>query len=313
MALLAALDEKGELTMRTFVQPGYKNPDANPQEFAAKAAEFAEQYNGDRLKSFGIKIHPEGNWSSRTSAMLEPYSDSPGNPGKAGVEAPLLKEVVLAANARGLDVFTHVDGSATVRGMIDAIAASREAGNEDERNALHHLFWAHPDDVQRILDMDLPVNVTPNFSTDWTGQDVQARTLLGEERIAAQLSTYPIVAAHGNKMSLSADVSSSPLHLIGPLFNIEVATTLQDPTNPDSKKFPENRDLMTLEQAIEAVTIGPAWQIRMEDKIGSLEVGKYADLVILELNLFDIAPRDIADVIVLATMMDGKFTHRDGF
>ncbi len=95
--------------------------------------------------------------------------------------------------------------------------------------------------------------------------------------------------------------------------HIEVATTLQDPTNPDSKKFPENREPMTLEQAIEAVTIGPAWQIRMEDKIGSLEVGKYADLVILESNLFDIAPRDIADVNVLATMMDGKFTHRDGF
>ena len=52
--------------------------------------------------------------------------------------------------------------------------------------------------------------------------------------------------------------------------------------------------------------------MRMEDKIGGLEAGKYADLVILEKNLFDVAPRDIADVRVVATMMDGKFTHRDG-
>ena len=312
MQLLTDLDARGELTLRAFVQPGYKSPDADPVEFADKAAAFAERYASDRVRSFGVKIHPEGNWSSRTSLQLEPYSDSPGNSGAAGVTAPLMKEVVLASNAKGLDVITHVDGSATVRAMIDAIEAAREAGYTDERNALHHLFWTHPDDLQRIFDMNIPVNVTPNFSTDWTGQDIQARALLGEERIYTQLSMYPRVAANGNELSLSADIPSSPLALIGPLFNIEVAITLQDATNPDSQPFPEGRDPLTLEQAIDAVTIGPAWQIRMEDKIGSLEVGKYADLVVLEQNLFDVAPRDIADVRVLATMMDGKFTHRDG-
>ena len=87
--------------------------------------------------------------------------------------------------------------------------------------------------------------------------------------------------------------------------------TLQDPTNPDSRPFPEGRKGITLEQGIKGVTIFPAWQMRMEDKIGSIEVGKYADLVILEKNLFDVKPRDIADVKVEATMMDGNFTHRD--
>ena len=86
--------------------------------------------------------------------------------------------------------------------------------------------------------------------------------------------------------------------------------TLQDPTNPDSRPFPEGRKGITLEQAIKGVTIFSAWQMRMEDKIGSIEVGKYADLVILEKNLFDVKPRDIADVKVKATMMDGKFTYR---
>ncbi|MGI9329301.1 MAG: amidohydrolase family protein, partial [Gammaproteobacteria bacterium] len=69
---------------------------------------------------------------------------------------------------------------------------------------------------------------------------------------------------------------------------------------------------ITVEQAIRAWTIDPAWMMRMEDKIGSLEVGKYADIVVIEKNLFDVAPRDIADVKVQATMMDGRFTHRDG-
>ena len=160
--------------------------------------------------------------------------------------------------------------------------------------------------------MDIPVNVTPNFSTDWSGQKTLALKNLGEERVQQQFSVYPKVFDNGNKVSLSADIPSAPIEHIGPLFSMEAAMSLQDPSNPDSEVFPSGRKGITLEQAIKGVTIDPAWQIRMEDKIGSLEVGKYADIVILEKNLFDVAPRDIADVKVLATMMDGVFTHRDG-
>ncbi len=323
LELLSQLDQQGELPLRTFSQPLYKNPEADPEWFVGKAAVFAKQYDSERLRSLGIKIHPEGNWSSRTSLMLEPYlpkdgeevdieRPSPTAYGAAGVRADLMRKIVLAANAKGLDVATHTDGSATVRAMIDAIEASKEAGYSDTRNSLHHLFWAHPDDLQRILDMNLTVNITPNFSTDWTGQDMLAYQLLGEERTKEQLSTYPIVFANGNKVSLSADIPSSPLALIAPLFNMEAAITLQDPTSPDSKVFPPGRKGITLKQAIKGVTIFPAWQIRMESKIGSIEVGKYADLVILEKNLFDVAPRDIAEVKVEATIMDGKFTYWDG-
>ena len=266
MAMLADMAAKQELTLRTFVQPAAKAPDVDPKTFAARAAKLSKRYNSDYLRSFGIKIHPEGNWSSKTSLQLEPYEGTTDNRGAAGIEPPLINAIVLAANAQGLDVFTHVDGSATVRGKIDAIEASRAAGNTDERNALHHFFWVHPNDMQRVLDMKLPVNTTPNFCTDWTGQDVQARNLLGKARIQEQYCLYPTVAANGNRLSISADIPSSPLDLIGPLFNIEVAITQQDPTNPDSKVFPEGRQPMTLKRAIEAVTIDPAWQIRMEQR-----------------------------------------------
>ena len=75
---------------------------------------------------------------------------------------------------------------------------------------------------------------------------------------------------------------------------------------------PPESQALTLEQCLYAATMGGAYQARMEDKVGSLEVGKLADLVVLEKNLFDVEPRDISEVKVLATMMDGKFTHRDG-
>lgn len=320
MEMMSELDKNGELKLRTFVQPIYKNPEADPEEFAAAAADYAEKYNTDRVRAFGIKVHPEGNWSSRTSLMLEPYlpedgsavaleRPSPTSYGAASVDGELMKKVVLAANAKGLDVNTHVDGSQTVRNKIDAIQAAREAGYTDSRNQLSHLFWAHPDDLKRIFEMDIPVNVTPNFSTDWSGQDVLAVQLLGEERVQEQLTMYPKVFDNGNKVSISADIPSAPIEHIGPLFQMQAAMTIKDPSNPDSKVFPPGREGITLEQAIQAVTINPAWQIRMEDKIGTIEVGKYADLVVLSKNLFDVEPEEISKVKVEMTMMDGKITH----
>lgn len=320
MNMLHEKEKKGELPLRTFTQPIYKDANTDPEEFAKVSAEFAKQYNTDNLRSFGVKIHPEGNWSSRTSLMLEPYlpknedehtidRPTPTSYGAAGVKADRMKEVVLAANAQGLDVFTHCDGSATVRAMIDAIDASNKAGYSDKRNAIHHLFWTHPDDFKRIIEMNIPINVTPNFSTDWSGQDVLAVELLGNKRIDEQFAIYNKIFDAGNVISITADVPAAPVEHLNPLFNMQAAMTYRDPTNPNSKVFPPGRKGITLEQAIKGVTIYPAWHIRMENKIGSIEVGKYADFVVLDKNLFDVQPDKIVDVKVWATMMDGKFTY----
>jgi predicted amidohydrolase YtcJ len=135
---------------------------------------------------------------------------------------------------------------------------------------------------------------------------------MGEQRVRDEYLAYQAIIRNGNIVSFGADIPALPLEQISPLVGMEAALTLRNPMNPASKVFPEGREPITLEQAIKAVTINVAWQIRMEDKLGSLEVGKYADLVILEENLFDVAPGDIAEIKVIATMMDGEFTHRDG-
>ena len=93
---------------------------------------------------------------------------------------------------------------------------------------------------------------------------------------------------------------------------MEAAITRRDPTNPNSVPAPPPSQAISVAEGIRAVTINPAWQVRMEDRIGSIEVGKYADLVILGANLFEIDPGQISDTQVLGTMMNGKFTHREG-
>jgi predicted amidohydrolase YtcJ len=311
MKILTEAKQAGELPMRTFVSPSYKDVSADPVEFAKRVREMADRYSGDMVRVQGIKLHPEGTWSGMGVLMLEPFEGT-DNYGASVVSPALMKEVVLAANAQGLDVVSHAEGSATVRGMIDAILASREAGNTDERNAIHHYQIVHPDDQQRVIDNHIPVNATPIFSTDWAGQDADYKKLLGEQRTLKYVGQYASPAEADYRMlSISADSPSSPMSNVGMLSQIYGAVTFKSTLQPPevSKPFPPGAPHLTLEKAIKAVTIGPAWQLRMEDKIGSIKVGKLADFVILDRNIMELkTPEELLETKVLATMVDGQFT-----
>ena len=309
MKYLSSLENQDKLPLRAVVLPMFKNNKADPKKFVAFAKEMNEKYNSDLLTVRSVKVHPEGNLVAEVAPTLEPYSNNDKNRGKFNVPPQLTKAIVLEANKVGLDVMIHTDGDRSSRAAVDAIEAAFKAGYKDNRNALHHLIWAHPDDQQRIIDMKIPVNSTPHFSNDWQGSDQQFLELMGESRVDSSLGRYPELARAGVKVSISADVPSTMPHMQGPLFVVQSAVTLRDPLNPESKAFPPKMKGMSIEEAFRAITIDAAWQLRMEDKIGSLEVGKLADLVILDESPLDVAPEEIAEIDVLMTMMDGRITH----
>lgn len=312
MAMLTELDKEGKLLLRVQAAPMFKSAVADPAKFVAFAKEMSKQYNSDRLRVRSVKIHPEGNATARVAPFLEPYAGT-DNKGSFNVAPEVSREITLLANKAGLDVLIHTDGDASSRAAVDAFEAAFKAGYKDNRNALHHAQWVHPDDQKRIIDMKIPVNSTPSFTTGWSGQDKQYTQLLGAERVKTSLGRYPDFARAGSRVSIAADVPSTMPDMQAPLFVVEAAVTMMQPEQEGtSKPFPPGLQGMTVEQAIRAVTIDAAWQLRMDDKIGSLEVGKYADLVVLENNPFDVDPLEIEEIDGLMTMMDGQFTHRDG-
>ncbi len=308
---LKGLEDAGELDLRTFIATAYKDPTGDPAAVVDHTLELRESYNSDMLRIWGIKIHPEGNWGSMTSWQLEPYQGTTSR-GAAAIEGEKIMATYMLANAAGIPVGTHVDGSQTVRNVVDAIMAAKGAGFDVPHNVLHHYFTVSDDEHRRVIENDIMVNTTPAFQSSWDGEDQAALNILGRARVEAQYARYSSLMAIGHNVSISADVPSSPIDMIAPLFSVEIAMTLQDPQDPDSKPFPQSRKPATLEQALKAVTIFPAAQQAMEDKIGSIEVGKYADLVVLDRDITTVAARDISDVNVLGTILDGRFTHRDG-
>lgn len=286
----------------------FKTTEGDPQRFVDFGVKMKEKYDSDLLRVTSLKIHPEGNTVAGTAPFIEPYKDSDSR-GAFNVEPEVSKAIMTKAAKAGLDVFIHTDGDRSSRAGVDAILAAREV-DPDNRSALHHAIWVHPDDQKRIIENKIPVNSTRNFTTTFGGGDKDNLRLVGEDRVNTSLGRYPHFARNGVRVSISADVPSSPQNMQAPLYVIACAATLRDLSDPDSKAFPSGREPMTAEQAVRAMTIDAAWQLRMEDKIGSLEVGKYADVVVLDGNPFEVEPAEIKDIDVLMTMMDGRFTHR---
>ncbi|SLN19842.1 N-substituted formamide deformylase precursor [Falsiruegeria litorea R37] len=308
---LHGLEETGDLSVRTFVATGFKDPNGKADDVVAHTLALKEKYNSDMLRIWGIKIHPEGNWGSMTSWQLENYEGT-NTRGAAAIEGGSIMAVYLLANAAGLPVGTHVDGSQTVRNAVDAILASKEAGFDVPNNLLHHYFTVGDREHKRVIENGIMVNTTPAFQSDWDGEADTALKVLGRARVEAQYARYSSLMAIGHNVSIASDLPSSPINMLAPLYNVEIVMTLQDPHNENSQPFPLSRKPAALDQALKAVTLFPAMQQNMQDKIGSLEVGKYADLVVLEQDITKTAPRDIADIKVVGTIMNGTFTHRDG-
>ncbi|TCL01256.1 hypothetical protein BXY66_2568 [Shimia isoporae] len=311
LGYLKGLEDAGELDMRTFIATAYKDPTGDPAAVVEHTLSLRETYDSDMLRVWGIKIHPEGNWGSMTSWQLEPYEGSTSR-GAAAIEGEKIMATYMLANAAGIPVGTHVDGSQTVRNTVDAIVAAKGAGFDVSNNVLHHYFTVADEEHRRVIEHGIMVNTTPAFQSSWDGEDQTALNVLGRARVEAQYARYASLMALGHNVSISADVPSSPIDMVAPLFSVEIAMTLQDPMNPDSKPFPLSRKPASLMESLKAITIYPAAQQAMEDKIGSIKVGKYADLVVLDQDITTVAPRDISDIKVLGTVMDGRFTHRDG-
>ncbi len=305
MENLSQREKAGTLKLRTFVLPFFKRPNAETEQVMKFMDEMNKQYHGDKLFARQVKIHPESNWNVELAPMIEPYES--GKKGVFGIPPDKIKEIMVAAAKHGFDSVIHTDSTGTARAGIDAILAAREV-DPDNRSALHHATWLTPEDQKRVIDNKIPVNSTPNFTNDWSGTDKDALTYLGEKRTMTNFGRYPDFARAGVRVSLGPDLPSTPPTMQAPLFVVQGAVTMKNPADPKAKAFPPNVKPMSVEQALRAVTIDAAWQLRMEDKIGSLEVGKLADIVVLEGNPLEVDPMKIQDIKVSQTIMDGNFT-----
>jgi predicted amidohydrolase YtcJ len=298
----AALADSRELELRVVACIEVGSDLIGDSEEAESLIAGRDRYRRARLDPDCIKIFADGVLEGETAALLDPYVGRPGYHGEPRFTGDALRDLVTRFDALGLQVHVHAIGDAAVRSALDAFETAREAnGVSDHRHNIAHLQLIHPDDVPRFAALD----VTANFQAIWAYPDEYVTELnmpvIGEERMRWM---YPIGSVHraGGRLVLGTDWSVSPPD---PLPGIEVGLRRQDPTGklPGVLNPGESVGLATL---IGAYTRNGAYIMHQEDETGSIEVGKAADLVVLERNLFDIPAEEIGEVRILETLIDGR-------
>lgn len=297
------LDDLGELTLHTVTALWWERDRGLEQ--IDELIERREKFTKSEVRATSVKIMQDGVMENYTAVMLEPYLVEGSPSGIAMVEPEYLKEVVTALDAENFQVHFHAIGDGAIRQSLAAVAAARAAnGNLGNRHHISHLQVIHPDDIPRFRTLD----VVANFQPLWAFADEYITELtlpFISEETARWI--YPIDSVYkaGGMIAFGSDWSVSTAN---PWEQIETAIRRIGPNGETSTVYlPDER--IGLSEAIAAFTINAAYVNNFEYETGSLEVGKLADLVVLDRNLFAIDPADISETRALLTVFRGKAVH----
>lgn len=260
----------------------------------------------DRLAVRSVKFYIDGALGSRGAALLEDYSDDPGNRGLLLPQPDAFRENVQAAMACGFQVNTHAIGDRGNRIALDAYeAAMGRLGTTRGRHRVEHAQIVAPGDIPRFAALDVIASVQPTHATSdmyW------AEDRLGPERIEGAYAWRSLLG-RGARLALGSDF---PVEQVDPLLGFHAAVTRQDAERwPEGGWHPEER--LTRHEALRGFTLDAAYSAFQEDDLGSLEPGKLADFVILSQDIMAVRPETLLDTEVVATYLGGVPIYtRDG-
>ena len=296
-----ALEERGELNLHVINAMYWQNDISLEEQLPAflKARDESTPY----IHNTAIKIWQDGVIETETAALLEPYLNRGDQfVGELLNEPAVLNEAVTALDAAGFQIHFHAIGDRAIRSAFDSIQAAREAnGKHDNRHHISHIQLFSPEDIPRFAELD----VVANFQPLWAIEDGYITDLtiprIGEER---GKFLYPIgsVQRTGARVAFGSDwyVTSA-----NPLDGIEAAVTRLDPDGKTDEPLGENEEI-NLAQAIENYTLNSAYVNFLDVDTGSIEIGKLADIIVLDRNLFDVPASEINQVRVIATLFRGE-------
>jgi predicted amidohydrolase YtcJ len=326
----AAIQREGKLTARAHFAVLITPPQGrDPKQAVAMVKALAQRYDqgaigpAPQLTVRNVKLFLDGVISApaSTGAMLTPYlslQGAPANPHWApgssrGPEvyfpAPILNALLIEAAGAGFEPHMHADGDRAVREGLDGIGVlRRQFPDRDLRAAIAHDEIVDPADFPRYKQL----NVIPVLSFQWEKQAPDtmegAREYLGPARFK-YLEPSGFLAAAGARIAYGSDWPVDPLN---EWFALKVGVTRTNAPQPDGKyagPLSEDKGL-SRHEVVRAITMNSSYELHQDQSTGSLEVGKLADLIVIDRNFFDIPVEQIADIKVLQTVVGGHVVYQ---
>ena len=291
------LADKGHLPLRVYAMA---DGDAAALDWVCKNGLY--HHAGGRLDMRSLKLYADGALGSRGAALIEDYSDQHGHRGLLVTPPDQLERLMRQARGCGLQVGTHAIGDRGNRIVLDAYAKvlGDEATTTDHRWRIEHAQVIAPEDIPRFGQMHVIAAMQPTHATSdlpW------AETRVGPERIAGAYAWRQLLDS-GARLALGSDF---PVESVDPRLGLHAAVTRTDlEGHPPGGWRPQER--LTREEALRGFTLDAAYAGFAEDEVGSLEVGKRADFVVLGADpLADDVP--LATLPVRATYVDGEAVY----
>ena len=257
------------------------------------------------LRIGGLKGFVDGSLGSHTAAMLEPFSDTPGDTGLLVSTPEELRAWTAGADAAGLHAIVHAIGDRAIRLQLDIFRdVARANGPRDRRFRIEHAQHIAPADIPRFAELGVIASMQPYHAIDdgrW------AERLIGRERARTTYAFRSLLDA-GARVAFGSDWFVAPPTPLEGIYAAVTRRTLDD-RNPGGW-IPEQR--ITVEQALTAYTIAGAHASFEEDEKGSLVRGKVADFVLIDRDLTRIPPETIRDARVTLTVVGGRVMFERG-
>lgn len=296
---LQLLHQRGQLGLRVLK--------SIPLEDLAHAAALGlhSGFGDDRLRIGQVKVFADGALGPQTAAMLQPYEGQPANRGMLFLDAEELFEHGRTALETGLGMAVHAIGDRANHEVLEAFTQLRQYEREHfpqrppQRLRIEHVQLLHTADAGRLAALGVIASMQPSHAPS----DMQMADHHWGKRTALAYALRTQLT-HGAMLALGSD---APVESPNPFWGLHAAVTrqrLDGSPGPDGWR-PEQR--LSLAEALWGFTGGPAYAAGMEDRLGRLSPGYLADLLVLEVDPFQIPPTDLSKIEPLATMVSGEW------
>ncbi|MGU3523466.1 amidohydrolase [Enterobacteriaceae bacterium C23F] len=252
----------------------------------------------------GIKIFQDGviEYPAQSAKLSEDYLNRPGYSGDNTLDKKQFCKLIARADAEHLIAHFHAIGDRAVKESLDAIACARQQnGNSETLHSITHLEVVSPQSLPRFQQL----NVAAAMQLLWAGKDAASTTLIDGKVPAPLLKhLYPAgdLLRHG---ALISGASDWPVSSPNPLLAIYTAVTRMG----ELGELPPESEKISREAMLKAYTLNAAKVIGRDTEIGSISVGKSADLVLFDRNLEKVSIEEMRDAKVLWTMFEGKLVY----
>jgi len=260
-------------------------------------------FGDDWLRIGSVKAFMDGALGPRTAAMLQPYLNEPENLGILNMDAEELFEVGRQAAEAGLSMAVHAIGDRANHEVLDAFEQLRrfehDLGLPPSKHRIEHVQVLHPDDAARLAELDIIASMQPIHATS----DMHMADQYWGERAALSYALRTQLD-QGAKLAFGSD---APVESPNPFLGLHAAITRQraDGSPGEEGWYPEQR--LSLKQALEGYTLGPAYTAGMENRLGKLAPGYLADLIVLTQDPNVLPPSNLLELETSATMIAGEW------